>query len=55
MSRPCERPAPHLDRRHFQPHPNLSLPGGWLVPGLVYNVSTGLVDIVVPPAPIRNS
>jgi hypothetical protein len=25
MSRPCERPAPHLDRWHFQPHPNLSV------------------------------
>lgn len=29
------------------------LPGEWLVSGLVYNVATGLIDIVVPPAPIR--
>lgn len=28
------------------------LPGEWLVSGLVYDVATGLVDIVVPPAPI---
>jgi carbonic anhydrase len=31
------------------------LPGGWLVSGLVYDVATGLVEIVVPPAPIRNT
>jgi carbonic anhydrase len=30
-----------------------ALPGGWLVSGLVYDVATGLVEIVVPPAPIR--
>lgn len=30
-----------------------TLPGEWFVSGLVYNVATGLVDIVVPPAPIR--
>jgi len=30
-----------------------ALPGGWLVSGLVYNVATGLVEIVIPPAPIR--
>jgi carbonic anhydrase len=30
-----------------------ALPGGWLLSGLVYNVATGLVEIVVPPAPIR--
>jgi carbonic anhydrase len=29
------------------------LPGGWLLSGLVYDVATGLVEIVVPPAPIR--
>jgi carbonic anhydrase len=28
------------------------LPGAWLISGLVCNVATGLVDIVVPPAPI---
>jgi carbonic anhydrase len=27
--------------------------GKWLVSGLVYDVSTGLVEIVVPPAPIH--
>jgi carbonic anhydrase len=32
-----------------------ALPGAWLVSGLVYNVFTGLVDIVVPPAPIRTA
>jgi carbonic anhydrase len=31
------------------------LPGGWLISGLVYDVATGLVEIVVPPAPIRNT
>jgi carbonic anhydrase len=30
-----------------------ALPGEWLVSGLVYNVATGLVEVVVPPAPIR--
>ncbi len=30
-----------------------ALPGKWLVSGLVYDVATGLVEIVVPPAPIR--
>ena len=29
------------------------LPGKWLLSGLVYDVATGLVEIVVPPAPIR--
>jgi carbonic anhydrase len=31
------------------------LPGEWLVSGLVYNVATGLVEVAVPPAPIRNA
>jgi carbonic anhydrase len=30
-----------------------ALPGKWLISGLVYDVATGLVEIVVPPAPIR--
>ena len=30
------------------------LPGEWLVSGLVYDVATGLVDIVVPPTPLRS-
>ena len=30
-----------------------ALPDQWLVSGLVYDVATGLVEIVVPPAPIR--
>ena len=30
-----------------------ALPGEWLVSGLVYNVATGLVEVVVPPARIR--
>jgi carbonic anhydrase len=30
-----------------------ALPGGWLLSGLIYDVATGLVEIVVPPARIR--
>ena len=30
-----------------------ALPGAWLISGLVFDVATGLVEIVVPPAPIR--
>ena len=30
-----------------------ALPGKWLVSGLVYDVATGLVEVVVPPGPIR--
>src|SRR6202453_2939708 len=30
-----------------------ALPPKWLLSGLVYDVATGLVDVVVPPAPIR--
>jgi carbonic anhydrase len=30
-----------------------ALPGKWLISGLVYDVATGLVEIVLPPAPIR--
>ena len=30
-----------------------TLPGQWLISGLVYDVATGFVEIVVPPAPIR--
>ena len=30
-----------------------TLPAPWLISGLVYDVATGLVEIVVPPAPIR--
>jgi carbonic anhydrase len=32
-----------------------ALPGAWLISGLVYDVATGLVDVVVPPAPIRTA
>jgi carbonic anhydrase len=32
-----------------------ALPGAWLISGLVYEVATGLVEIVVPPAPIRTT
>ena len=31
------------------------LPAQWLVSGLVYNVATGLVEVVVPPTPIRSA
>jgi carbonic anhydrase len=30
-----------------------ALPGSWLISGLVYDVATGLLDVVVPPAAIR--
>jgi len=30
-----------------------ALPGDWLVSGLVYDVATGLAEVVVAPAPIR--
>jgi carbonic anhydrase len=30
-----------------------ALPGEWLISGLVYDIKTGLVDVVVPAAPIR--
>ena len=30
-----------------------ALPGEWLISGLVYDVATGLVEVIVPPAPIR--
>ncbi len=32
-----------------------ALPGAWLVSGLVYDVATGLVEVVVPAAPIRTA
>jgi carbonic anhydrase len=32
-----------------------ALPGAWLISGLVYDVATGLVEIVVPSAPIRTA
>jgi carbonic anhydrase len=32
-----------------------ALPGAWLVSGLVYDVATGLAEIVVPPTPIRTA
>lgn len=33
----------------------LPLPAEWLLSGLVYDVSTGLAEVVVPPAPIRTT
>jgi carbonic anhydrase len=30
-----------------------ALPAEWIISGLVYDVSTGLIDVVVPPAPLR--
>ncbi|MGH9740208.1 MAG: carbonic anhydrase [Candidatus Acidiferrales bacterium] len=30
-----------------------TLPGEWIISGLVYDVATGLVEVVVPAAPIR--
>jgi hypothetical protein len=37
-------------RRGFAPG-EPALPGNWLISGLVYDVATGLVEIVVPAAP----
>jgi carbonic anhydrase len=31
----------------------LALPGSWLISGLVYDVATGVAEVVVPPAAIR--
>jgi carbonic anhydrase len=31
------------------------LPGAWFISGLVYDVATGLVEVVVPPVPIRTA
>jgi carbonic anhydrase len=30
-----------------------ALPDAWLISGLMYDVATGLVEIVVPPGPLR--
>src|SRR5580698_2447484 len=32
-----------------------ALPGAWLISGLVCDVATGLVEVVVPPVPIRTA
>jgi carbonic anhydrase len=32
-----------------------ALPGAWLISGLMYDVATGIVEIVIPPAPIRTA
>jgi carbonic anhydrase len=32
-----------------------ALPAAWLLSGLMYDVATGLVEVVVPPAPIRSA
>jgi carbonic anhydrase len=32
-----------------------ALPGEWLISGLIYDVATGLVEVVIPPAPIRGA
>jgi carbonic anhydrase len=32
-----------------------ALPSQWLVSGLVYDVATGMVEVVVPPAPMRTA
>jgi carbonic anhydrase len=29
------------------------LPAAWIISGLVYDVATGLIEVAVPPAPIR--
>ncbi len=47
------RAAVAVDVAAFRPIP--ALPGAWLISGLVYDVATGLVEIVIPPAPIRTA
>jgi carbonic anhydrase len=32
-----------------------ALPGAWLLSGLMYDVATGLIEVVIPPAPIRTA
>jgi carbonic anhydrase len=32
-----------------------ALPDEWLISGLVYDVATGLVEVVIPPTPIRTT
>jgi carbonic anhydrase len=32
-----------------------ALPASWMISGLVYDVATGLADVVVPAAPLRNA
>ena len=32
-----------------------ALPAAWLISGLLYDVATGLVEVVVPPAPLRTT
>ena len=32
-----------------------ALPASWMISGLVYDVATGLAEVVVPPAPLRNA
>jgi carbonic anhydrase len=32
-----------------------ALPAEWLISGLVYDVATGLVEVVVPPSPVRSA
>jgi carbonic anhydrase len=34
---------------------NSNLPDNLIVSGLVYDVKTGLVEVVVPPAPLRET
>jgi carbonic anhydrase len=31
------------------------LPAAWILSGLVYDVATGIVEVVVPAAPIRSA
>jgi carbonic anhydrase len=47
------RAAVAVDVAAFRAIP--ALPGAWLISGLVYDVATGLVEIVIPPAPIRTA
>jgi carbonic anhydrase len=32
-----------------------ALPPQWLISGLVYDVATGLVEVVIPPSPLRST
>jgi carbonic anhydrase len=46
------RSAVAMDVAHLRTLP--PLPASWTISGLVYNVGTGLVEVVVPSAPLRN-
>jgi carbonic anhydrase len=51
VSNPCTAVAVDVAALRAVP----ALPANWLISGLVYDVATGLAEVVLPPAPIRAS